>query len=251
MSTINAVHTPCKNCVFAIYDNITQTNCALHYLDIYRDKDIEILEAYDNDKEFYIINNKKCIGYREQSWFDNLNMSESSLEEKIKTYIESNHISYSTVVNLRHFTIQNFKDLLENLNKPNIKPQKLILIRHLSNKEDFGYSNIEKILSNYHLSFPWRIETILDSTTEDLRNLYTTITTNVKNRFVHYISDPSAENLAKLIDKANHIVYSELGQFNILSLSDKTSIIFSRSVYKYFINYGQDILEHPDDYTII
>ena len=62
MSTINAVHTPCKNCVFAIYDNITQTNCALHYLDIYRDKDIEILEAYDNDKEFYIINNKKCIG---------------------------------------------------------------------------------------------------------------------------------------------------------------------------------------------
>ena len=53
MSTVNTIHTPCKSCVFALYEDKTQTDCGLNYISKYRQKDnVEVLEAYDNDKEF-------------------------------------------------------------------------------------------------------------------------------------------------------------------------------------------------------
>ena len=83
MSIIHAIHTPCKNCVFAKYEENTQTGCELDYIEKYKNLESEILEVYDNDKEFYVINDKKCLGYREPKWFEQLSMSDSSMEEKI------------------------------------------------------------------------------------------------------------------------------------------------------------------------
>ena len=80
MTSIPAIHTSCKKCVFAIYDNITQTGCHLDYIAKYREKNISILEAYDEQKEFYVIGDKKCPGYREDSWFKDNNLT---IEEKI------------------------------------------------------------------------------------------------------------------------------------------------------------------------
>lgn len=91
---INTIHTPCKSCVFAKYDNNTQNGCELNYLDKYRTKNASILEAYDDEKEFYIINGKKCMGYRENKWFKQFNLENSDIESKIKIYKEKNYLDY-------------------------------------------------------------------------------------------------------------------------------------------------------------
>jgi hypothetical protein len=59
--SIKAIHTPCKNCVFAKYDGKTQTDCHLDMTTKFSSKGIEIIKAYDEEKEFDIINGKNVM----------------------------------------------------------------------------------------------------------------------------------------------------------------------------------------------
>jgi len=65
---IERVHTPCKNCIFATYEGNTQIGCSIYELDYYRKQGAEILEVYDKDKEFFVINNRRCIFLRDYNW---------------------------------------------------------------------------------------------------------------------------------------------------------------------------------------
>jgi len=56
------IQTSCKNCVFAEYDHSTQTGCKANRLSFF-----ETIEAYDLEKEFYVINGF-CNLYRNQKW---------------------------------------------------------------------------------------------------------------------------------------------------------------------------------------
>lgn len=113
MSSISQIHTSCKNCVFSIYSDITQTGCALNFLSKYKEKNTEILEAYDEQKEFYIINNKKCLGYREDGWFKQFDMVGSTTDEKIKKFKETNYIDYLMLIDLKKFDNKKFEQLKE------------------------------------------------------------------------------------------------------------------------------------------
>lgn len=59
------LQTSCKNCTFAVYDNLTQIGCVADRISKYEKDDI--IEAYDNEKEFYVIN-QFCNLYRPSSW---------------------------------------------------------------------------------------------------------------------------------------------------------------------------------------
>lgn len=246
---INSIHTSCKNCVFSIYENITQTDCALKYIDLYKDKNIEVLEAYDNDKEFYIINNKKCIGYREPKWFDRYNMSDSSMSDKITKYHELNRINYFMILDTFEMSTETFEECVKNISAYTYMPEKLIIIRYAYVDKTLPFTIIEDTFKKYNLDLAWKIHTILDEelSTDDI--LYQTITQNNKYRFVLYTKD--TEDTDKLLEKANDIVYKELDQFNILSTENKRSLIFSIGIYKYTMFHGENILDNDSYYTII
>lgn len=54
--------TSCKLCHFAKYEGITQTGCMLGRIDKFRNHS-EVIEAYDHDKEFYVIKDRLCNTY--------------------------------------------------------------------------------------------------------------------------------------------------------------------------------------------
>lgn len=249
---INSIHTPCKNCVFASYENITQNGCALNYLDIYHQKDIEVLEAYDEEKEFYIINGKKCIGYREPKWFANLNMTNATLEEKISKYNEFNQIDYLAIIDLKAFDKVKLDKTIKDLNNSQVKPKKIIIFRYLDqpNSDDFHYSSIQEIIDSNNVSYQWRMQTILDDSLTQEEVLKGAINLNAKYRFIYYIKDHT-NNIANIIDEANNIVHKELGSFNILSNLDKTALLFSTAIYRYARFHDEDILSNSDNYKII
>jgi hypothetical protein len=251
MSYINSIHTNCKKCVFSIYEGDTQTECALKYLDIYRSKNVEIIEAYDEEKEFYVINNKKCIGYREPSFFNRLNMSSSTLEDKIVKYNQLNCINYFLILDTKTMSVDEFEKSLRDISTLNIKPSKLIIIRYVNKQKDLAYSIIEDMLKKYSLvNMPWRINTILDEDMSIENILYGIITQNNKSRFVAY-SKNSCDTLNSIIDKANSVVHKDLGQFNILCDFNKNNLIFSVGIYKYAMFNGENILDQEAYYTII
>jgi len=249
--SINPIHTPCKKCVFAKYENKTQIDCELKYLDIYRNKNIEILEAYDEDLEFYVINQKKCIGYREPKWFDMVGLSNSTLEEKITKYKELNKIHYALTIDTLNMTVDNFENIIKSVSGLSIKPQKLIIIRHLVDNHQLPYNIIESTFNKYDIKNIWRIKTVLDTELSRGDVLHQVVGENSSYRFIAYTNDCDAD-LNKLIEKANSVVYENFDQFNILTLeTEAKTIIFSVGVYRYTNAMGASILENQSNYTVI
>lgn len=248
MTQIDTVHTPCKDCVFAIYENKTQTNCALNYIDLYRNNNIEILEAYDEDKEFLIINKKKCIGYREPKWFEQFNMSNSTIEDKIIKFNETNKLNYLLIIDLLNFTIESFRQLCYNISRLDIKPQQLIIIRHIDDKLNFPYESISSVLQNSNIK--WRIQTMVDNSINHNQIIHNLIIINPKYRFVCSINN-YIDNLNELINNSNRIVHEDLDQFIVLSSKNKYCLIFSSILYRYNILDGKNILTDTSQFTII
>ena len=48
------IKTSCRDCTFAVYEGETQTGCEADRIDTFRDQGY-VIEAYDDEKEFYII----------------------------------------------------------------------------------------------------------------------------------------------------------------------------------------------------
>lgn len=78
--------TPCKNCCFAVYEDLTQVGCARNRLEKYKKVGSEIIEAYDEDKEFYVIKNRICPFYRDKKWLDAFKGQSDSEIERMLTY---------------------------------------------------------------------------------------------------------------------------------------------------------------------
>jgi len=58
--------TPCKECVFAEYEEKTQTGCQLGLIEKYQAKDL-VEECYDEDNEFFVIG-QLCMYCRGPEW---------------------------------------------------------------------------------------------------------------------------------------------------------------------------------------
>jgi hypothetical protein len=56
------------DCVFANYEGRTQVGCDLGKIDAFRAADAEIIEATDNERDFYVINKRYCISHRFKNW---------------------------------------------------------------------------------------------------------------------------------------------------------------------------------------
>jgi len=247
---IHNIHTPCKQCVFAQYNGNTQKDCHLGYIEKYKTANISIIEAYDNEKEFYIINDKKCIGYRENKWFDGLDLEDDSIQTKIDFYNQQNKLHYLVVVNLQFFNTESLDKLFKELSRCSVQPQKIILVRYRNTKFPFEYAQIENIIKDNNINYQWRIQTMLDSSVPYEGVLHNTTNINQKYRFILSVSEPT-ESFAYLVDRANSIVHEQLDQFIILSNPNKTSILYSGAVYRFGIVHNENILQNFDKYTIL
>ncbi len=232
MSMINSIHTPCKNCVYAKYDGNTQTDCHLVFIDKYKQSNIEVLEAYDMDKEFYIINNKKCVGYRENSWFVKNNMPNSSIEDKVEYFKSNNYIRYLLIINLKAFDdIGNLDGLTKALSSLSIHPKKIIFIRYTNNTQ-YDYHKLLEMLDTIGFKGKWRIQTVLDNDYSYRDTLHDAVNRGKKYRFILSVDTSNLHCLNSVVTKSNSIVYEDLGSFLVLRNNDKSINMFSAPNYR-------------------
>lgn len=247
---ISGIHTPCKNCVFAKFDDKTQVDCFLKYLDIYRNNGIEVLEAYDDQQEFFVINDKKCIGYREKKWFESRGLGDASIDEKITKYEQSNFPHYLAVIDLQNLDLIGLQTVCEQLAICTIKPQKLVIIRYKHDNKKFGYDSIESILKKTNISCAWRIQTMLETGIDYNYTLNDIIKNNLRCRFLLDIHKQNT-NLQSLIDYVNQKVYKELKNFCACGNLDKSAVIYSSTVFRHAFETGKNILDDTSLYEII
>jgi hypothetical protein len=250
---IDPVHTACKKCVFAIYEGITQTGCSLNYIEKYKKNNVDILDAYDEENEFYVVNKKKCIGYREPSYFNNKEKVES-VQEKIDYFYNNNHIQYLLIINLYDFEKNSLDELAKQIKILDIQPEKIIFIRYNYLSKIFTYDTIKDFLEKSEYSGVWRIQTMVDNQLSYEDILHNCINLNKSFRFMVSISSPNKElkNLNNIVNTANKIVYKDLGSFTILSTEKKEIILFSTGQYRYsFLVNKENIINQDKYYTFI
>lgn len=252
-SSISKIHTSCKDCTFAVYSENTQIGCELDLIDKYESKETTIIEAYDENKEFYVIDNKKCIGYRNLSWSEKDGIKLNLEDKKIKIKNEFK-IKYILFIDLKHFDNNKFENLIENINQLKTKPSKIILLRYgYSDSAIFEYEYIRDRLKDSGLDCEWRIQTMVDEEVSIRSILSSTISTNTKYKFMFYISDYiDILRLNKIIELANTTIYDDLNSFIVISDKDYTAKLFLGLIYRYaWLSSGINILETIDDFTVV
>lgn len=231
MKPISAIHTSCKSCVFAIYNDDTQQSCRLDYLSTYKTNDVEVLEAYDDQKNFFIINNKKCVGYREDKWFTETNngIPIDNIEDKVQHYKKYNSLDYLLVINMENITEARLEHIFNEISR-SIKPSKIIMVRPYDATKTLSYHTIEPILTK--ASIPWKIQTIVDDSITYDYMLHNITMVGNKSRFIVSINANNT-NLAHMINYTNNLVHNELKQFIIITNTTRDCIIYSSATYKY------------------
>lgn len=249
---IDKIHTPCKSCGFAKYEGITQTGCYTGYLDKYKKAGSEILEAYDDEKEFFIINNRKCISYRENKWFEKYNLLESSIEEKVNKFNQTNHIYYCLAINLINIsTLDTISQIVKNINNSQIKPKKIIIIRYKHHAKQFSYDVLRNLLKELDSNIEWRIQNMMENNEPEEYIIYNISINNKKQRFICYMNNYT-EDFAKIIDKANDMVCNTFEFFTAVSDKTYNCMLYSGSLYRYsLIEYKKNILHEKDKFTVV
>jgi hypothetical protein len=150
---INEVHTICKNCGFSQWDGNTQIGCSKNRLEILKAAGVEILQAYDDDKEFDIVNGKYCIYSRSNSWIekhkDNI---DGQLEKELQ-------FKYNAIINFNNESIFELEKTVKSLNNQERLPARITVVRPSSSKT--MPSTIAKLFT--HSLTPWRIQNLIEN----------------------------------------------------------------------------------------
>lgn len=227
--------TPCKNCCFALYEDITQVGCARNRIEKYQSTGVEIVEAYDEEKEFFVIKNRLCPFYRDQKWLDAFSGRPDSDIEKILKFETMS--SFHLIILLQKDS--EFKDLEETVRSvefefENVPPSQVTIVRPR------GLSQIKaKDIKDLFNGIPvrWRIENLLVDKTDS--QIIHSVQKTIKSQYycVCKAGYKLPVNYFRTVHKA---VIDNLLQFGMVEVEegDLNGIIIPLHVHEYWYFHG-------------
>jgi hypothetical protein len=90
---IHPVHTSCQGCAFAVMAGSEQTGCRLGRLAAFARHGAEVVEAYNQEGEFFVVSGRKCNAFRDKDWAKGVPYSEQEgrvrkeLRERLLTFV--------------------------------------------------------------------------------------------------------------------------------------------------------------------
>jgi len=141
--------TSCKECLFAKYKDVTQLDCVLSKLDLYKKHNYLVKEAYDEEKEFYIIPNKWCYWYRDNKW----KHKDLSLTNQLKQTKKELQITYNVIVFYKD-DVKDLRKTLQSLKDSILQTQHITVVRQISSNTT--PSKLIDIIKDYGIS--WRLQ---------------------------------------------------------------------------------------------
>lgn len=159
---IAKVHTSCRHCCFAIYNGNTQIGCMSNELEKFKKEDV--LEAYDEEnREFYIINNRMCRMARSLSWQQKrVGEGLKTAAQQLKFAKKEAVISYQLYILIGDKSLKDVIKTLKSVEKLKIKPVLVNLIRPISSS--LKPSELITCLNKYN--FKWKIHNLLEDVSE-------------------------------------------------------------------------------------
>jgi hypothetical protein len=245
MTEISAISTICKNCLFAIYDNKTQIGCALDRTDKVDQHPIfELIEAEDEEKEFYILNNHICPYQRTDSW------EYSDTENIIEKVNEEVYMPWAAVLFYKSTDIQSLDERVKELNSQKVKPKIVSLV--------IGYEEIEPakfqtIVQTMNDNFPiWYLRKSIEKDIPDRFNFDLCFDKMRKHRFMFYGCFNSNQPIdLDYYEKIHKFVIDDMNSYGIIKNIHDDEDIHHITVSKItHLKYGGNSNGVPLEYKI-
>jgi hypothetical protein len=113
---------------------------------------IEILEVFDDEKEFFVINNTKCMCWRYINW----PYADKSFEEQVNQITLESIVPHHTIVFANNKSID-ILNTIHSLYNQALKPTKITIVR--KNNCTLLPSELANMFKD--LNIPWRIENLM------------------------------------------------------------------------------------------
>ena len=150
-------NTSCKACVFAEYEDLTQTGCNRGMIDKYRDAEVKILEAYDEDREFYVISNRLCPYYRTKAWANRIGEEDFDVISERMLKFET-QLSFHVMVFMQD-DLDALTQTIVSLAEQKMHPMQVTVIRPRTSLVEPGVVT-DMLNQDENTPFKWRLENL-------------------------------------------------------------------------------------------
>ncbi len=241
---ISKTHTACKNCIFATWKGDTQIGCKVGRIEQYRNIDPNIvLEVYDEDKEFYTINNRICLYYRNEEWLKRKRFSRLAERIFYEKVSDTNQVEYDDIDEYKsiarkemqikcHFIITynrnqditNLEHTLESIQCQKIQPTIVTVINR--NLDKISNSQITTMLEDY---FPnillWKVQGAINLNLSDLAYIDMAFDATKYKIYTLYITVPAGILLnPDLMQELDEAINDDLQTFHMIQ-GEYTTIV--------------------------
>lgn len=222
---VSKIHTACKDCIFATYENNTQTGCKLNKIEKMKNTGLNVIESFDDQKEFFVIDNHICTTYRNELLFkdksveDHIEIVKKQAMPRIACIIivssDDESILNKTILSILEQSVE-FSEVIFSL-MSNIKPSKIMSILN-EKKVNFKWS-IKQIVDDY-----WEGSKSINVAIQKSRSTYASVFNAgfiIPKDFVKEICNSIVEDLQrfillKSIDEKNNALTFQVYAFNAL-----------------------------------
>jgi hypothetical protein len=209
---VNNLHTVCKNCIYAIYneENKSQIGCEFDRIEKLKKNGIKVIESYDDEKEFFVLDNHACMSYREKDFLNNV-----SLEEAKKITRKQMSPRIAAVINVVDDNKENLKNIIKNISDQTIKFSEVIFCTNKTTKP----SDIISILNELKCTFKWNIKQILDDYWLGSKSINVSVQKSKSTYFSLFDSNFNIPN--KFVEEIDKAICDDLKRFIILEPIDE------------------------------
>lgn len=213
---INKVHTSCRNCVFAEYEDKTQVGCRLDMLEKYD----EVLEAYDEEKEFFVINNMFCRRKRSEQWAKRFPASEWANQVERELEIKWHPILFFT-------TPQELIRSIDSIKQQSIPPAHVTVINGFNSV--VPSHKITKWLKGFN---SWRVQSIESS--DVVKEDQIDLVIDTYKIPIYMVFDAGYQLEPTLIQQLNNLINEEMLSFALITKKDNTLKIIPTAIHEKF-----------------
>ena len=202
---MQSYNTGCKDCVFAIYDGKTQVGCEFDRINKFKSVGLEVVESYDEDREFYVIKNHICNVGRLPAWAQNKtgDLKEIALKESSVKY-------QFILIDKGDVDVETLKEQVAKCLEQSVPPQAIHIIRYNSSK--ISLLDMGQVLLRTNIV--WSIQDIVEE--EQIVDYYIDRLLN-KYYYLHYVQQDLCNDIDPNISTAlNDKINIEIAKFGLL-----------------------------------
>jgi hypothetical protein len=207
---VSAISTICKNCLFAIYDGKTQIGCQFNRTEtIDNHPSYDLIEAEDEEKEFYILNNHICPYQRTESW------KHSDDKDIVKRVTEEVYMPWAAILFYRHNGVNSVEERIKELKSQRIPPKVVTLVIDAEDIDKAEFRSLHQMMEdNFNL---WYLQRVIQKDLPDRFTADLCFDKMKKHRFMFHTYFESTQSIdLDYYDKIHKYVIDDLNFYGII-----------------------------------